>query len=196
MVGDVVAAEQHAAVGKLGAHTGGRGGGAVLCGERSKHQRLAAVARDERGQVGGGVVELALKAGLGGQQRRHALSLGGGRGVGAHVGGGRHECGDAVFGGLPGGTMDRAQHLLVLGARILEFRVFALEDRDDGRAERGGEQEYRTGDQQDASRTLGRQPRQTVDHRRLSFSNRRRSAGPETRREMSSRAIADIISDC
>ncbi len=105
--------------------------------------------------MAGGVVELTLEAGLGGQQRRHALRLGGGRWVGAHVGGGRHERGDAVFGGLPGGTLDRAQHLLVLGARILEFGVFALEDRDDGRAERGGEQEHRAGDQQHAPRALG-----------------------------------------
>ena len=115
------------------------------------------------------VVELALEAGLGGQQRRHAPRLGGGRGVAAHVAGGWHERGDAVFGGLPGGVFDRAQHLLVLRVVILEFGVFALEDREDGGAERRGEQEHRAGDQQHASRALGGQPRQTVDHRRPSI---------------------------
>ena len=172
--GDVVAAEAHAAAGQLGAQMGDRGGRAVLRGECGQHEREAAVARDKRGQVRGGVVELALEAGLGGQQRRHPPRLARGRGgdrssAGQHVAGGGHERHDAVFGRLPGGVLDRAQHLLVLRTVSLEFGVFALEDREDGGAERGGEQEHNAGDQQDASRALSGKPRQTIDHRRLSI---------------------------
>ncbi len=116
-----------------------RCGGAFAVGERGEHERLSAVARDEHGQVRGRIVERALEPGLVGEQRDHMRGLRLSGRIGADVGLARHERRDAVVGGLAGGAFDRAQDLLVLGVRVLEVRGFALEDRDDGYADRGGE---------------------------------------------------------
>ena len=67
--GDVVAAEAHAGRRELRAQAIDRRRGAVAVGERRQHDRLAPVARDQRGKVCGRVVDDALKARLGRQQR-------------------------------------------------------------------------------------------------------------------------------
>ena len=146
--GDVVAAQAHAAAGQLRAHVIDGRGGAIARRERGQHERLAAVARDELGQVRGRVVERALEAGLAGQQRGHARGLARRRRVAANVAAARHERRHAEVGGLSGGPFDRPQDLLVLGGRVLEVRGFALQDRDDRRAEDGGEQEHDARDDQ------------------------------------------------
>src|SRR6185312_607069 len=107
----------------------------------------------------------ALEAGLGGEQRGDAARLGRGRGVGADVARGWHERSDAVVRRLPGRAFDLAEDLLVLGVGILEVRGGALQERDDRRSERRGEQECDAGDDQDASSAVVGERCEAVDHR-------------------------------
>ncbi len=91
-------------------------------------------------------------------------SLGLGGGVAANVGAARHQRRHAVVSGLSGGVFDRPQDLLILGVRVLEVRGFALQDRDDGNADRGSEQEHSARDDQDAPRALRCESCKLVDH--------------------------------